>query len=378
MFDYLENSGNSPVSTFITLLEKGESIRKSEGSNQNLNSLLEPNQEFFDEFERSIIDYFTTNPNSDLKNATRDLSKQLTDLQVVAIDFLIKNKSLDPNLENSISNEINRIILNPYLLNSELGFYALDSFSKIDFKVINESIEKLKIHDTTELSTFILSKYIVSGIVFHKRPMKSLPPELFHLIYRFKDLIISTYEFDLGLILYDLMNTNKINISSEKLSEFIKQTNITYTRGKVEFDKFYQGELKFSNFLQIKEEELKHFIFNKDIKEELLDTLWDIIKKTASFKNLGDNWDEEGALAIHYSEIQAAISNSLNIFYSTLKTPSFAAPTFHSGVLIEYQNNSERIDIRFEKDSAEMTFFIRGKLNYKGNINMEIISSLYQ
>jgi hypothetical protein len=174
------------------------------------------------------------------------------------------------------------------------------------------------------------------------------------------------------------MNTNKINISSEKLSEFIKQTNITYTRGKVEFDKFYQGELKFSNFLQIKEEELKHFIFNKDIKEELLDTLWDIIKKTASFKNLGDNWDEEGALAIHYSEIQAAISNSLNIFYSTLKTPSFAAPTFHSGVLIEYQNNSERIDIRFEKDSAEMTFFIRGKLNYKGNINMEIISSLYQ
>src|ERR1035441_6971528 len=113
MFDYLENSGNSPVSTFITLLEKGESIRKSEGSNQNLNSLLEPNQEFFDEFERSIIDYFTTNPNSDLKNATRDLSKQLTDLQVVAIDFLIKNKSLDPNLENSISNEINRIILNP-------------------------------------------------------------------------------------------------------------------------------------------------------------------------------------------------------------------------------------------------------------------------
>jgi hypothetical protein len=93
---------------------------------------------------------------------------------------------------------------------------------------------------------------------------------------------------------------------------------------------------------------------------------------------LGDNWDEEGALEIHHSEIQAAISNSLNIFYSTLKIPSFAAPTFHSGVLIEYQNNSKRIDIRFEKDSPEMTFFINGKLDYKGNIDLEKISFLYQ
>ena len=111
----------------------------------------------------------------------------------------------------------------------------------------------------------------------------------------------------------------------------------------------------------------------KNVNEELERIKQSIIE----LNNLGDNWDDEGGIAIDKNQIDKAILFVAEQYKLNNNIPYFIAPSVNSGVLVVYKNNNIRIDIIFEDRNPYMAIFNDHILKYQGtikNIDYELVN----
>lgn len=366
------------VSEFIKTVKKNSEQGVNSEFTERLISLIH-------KFENEVALYFSTSQYGTFEESFTDLFDLVYKLRVLSVSLLINNKEHLDVLrdENFINNGIIDIFQNKSKETDKLSDSFIKTIEMSRDKDMYSLFTKIPLNEFNDIyHSSILSKEIEHSKSYHQLINDKLDENTKREMDRFKDFFFSALSLDFTAVLYYLIDEKKIVFIEQQLNDlsvFNENALETYRKKYGSFERLYNEEnlaIHVNNYVQT----LNGFVVSNHSNHMLVAELNSVIQGIIELKDLEQSWDEEDSLPIKHNFIIEAIAIVSNVFMLHNRIPSFIAPTAYSGILLEYNYEYSRLDIRIgDKQTPIINYFKKNLLIEKHvEFNYKFLSSLWK
>lgn len=356
------------------------------------NSVQGNNSEFsehvlrlIDKFENEVAYYFNTNNKDSFEEAFTDLFDLIYRLRVLSVSLIVNYKEHLDTLrdENFINNSIIDIFQNKSKETENLSLSFINTLEMSRDKDMYSLYTKIPLHEFNNIyHSSILSKEIEHNKSYHQLINEKLDENTKKEMDRFKDFFFSALSLDFTAVLYYLVDEKKIVFTERQLNNlsiFNRNALESYRKKYNSFERLFNEEnlaIHVNNYVQT----LNDFIISNNSNHLLVTQLNSIIQDIINLKDLEQGWDEEDSLPIKHNFIIEAIGIVSNIFMIYNRIPSFIAPTAYSGILLEYNYDDSRLDIRIGDEQLPIINNFQNKklVAKRVPLNYDFLNSLWK
>lgn len=372
------------ATTEINVKEFIKTVKKNSEQGDN-SEFSERIMALIDKFENEVAQYFNANNKDSFEEAFTDLFDLIYKIRVLSVSLLVNYKEYLDTITNEdfINNGIIDIFQNKSRESENLSLSFINTLEMSRDKEMYALFTKIPLNEFNSIyHSSILSDEIERNKEYHKTINNNLDDNTKKEMDRFKDFFFNALSLDFTAVLYYLLEEKKIVFGEKKLNElsiFNKKALESY-KGKYDsFDRFINEE-NLAIHVNKHVQTLNDFIVSKSSNHLLVTELNSVIQDIINLKDLEQGWDEEDSVPVKHSFIIEAIDFISNIYMLYEKVPSFIAPTAYSGILLEYNYDNSRLDIRIgdEKSPIINNFQNKKLVDKRVPFNYDFLNSLWK